>query len=187
MTERRIERRLAAILAADAAGYSRLMGRNEEATHLALKAHLAELIEPCIGNHSGRVVKRTGDGVLAEFASVVDAARCAITVQKSMRDRNKSVADDQRLEFRIGVNLGDIIFDGDDIHGDGVNIAARLESLAEPGGVCLSGDAYRHARNRLEVDAIDCGEQQLKNIAEPVRIYQLRLDKLSVRRHHHFQ
>jgi TolB-like protein/tetratricopeptide (TPR) repeat protein len=175
VTEQRIQRRLAAILAADVAGYSRLMGRDEEGTHSALKVHLVDLVEPCIAEHVGRVVKRTGDGLLAEFASVVDATRCAIAVQTGMHERNALVPTDTRIEFRIGVNVGDIIIDKDDIYGDGVNIAARLEALAEPGGVCVSGDAYRHIRNRLDLGVADLGEHRLKNIDEPVRVYSLRL------------
>ena len=181
MTEQRIQRRLAAILAADVAGYSRLMGRDEEGTHSALKVHLMELVEPCIAEHVGRVVKRTGDGLLAEFASVVDATRCAIAVQTGMHERNASVPTDARIEFRIGVNVGDIIIDTDDIYGDGVNIAARLEALAEPGGVCVSGDAYRYIRNRLDLSVADLGEQRLKNIDEPVSVYSLRLNRDTAR------
>ena len=128
-------RRLAAILAADVAGYSRLMGADEEGTHERLKAHLQELVDPKITQHHGRVVKSTGDGLLAEFASVVDAVRCAVTVQQAMAERNTDVPSDQRLELRIGINLGDVIIDDQDIFGDGVNVAARLEALAEPGGI----------------------------------------------------
>ena len=131
-------RRLTAILAADVAGYSRLMGADEEGTHERLRAHLRELIEPKIAEHHGRIVKNTGDGFLAEFASVVDAVRCAVEVQRGMAERNAAVPADQRIEFRIGINLGDVIAEGEDIFGDGVNIAARLEALAEPGGICVS-------------------------------------------------
>jgi adenylate cyclase len=133
-----VERRLAAILAADVAGYSRLMGADEEGTLDRLKAHRRELVDPKIKEHRGRIVKTTGDGMLVEFSSVVDAVRCAVEIQRGMADRNADTAEDERLAFRIGVNLGDIIVDGDDIYGDGVNIAARLEALAEPGGICVA-------------------------------------------------
>jgi TolB-like protein/Tfp pilus assembly protein PilF len=151
------------------------MGEDEERTHASLTAHLRELVEPCIAEHRGRVVKRTGDALLAEFSSVLDAARCSLAVQAGMRERNASAPIDRRIEFRIGVNIGDVIVEGDDIFGDGVNVAARLESLAEPGGVCISGDAYRQIRNRLELNVTDLGDQRLKNITEPVRVYKLRL------------
>src|SRR5215472_14200207 len=137
-------RRLTAILAADVAGYSRLMGADEEGTHERLQAHLRELVNPKIGEHRGRIVKNTGDGFLAEFASVVDAVRCAVEVQRAMADREPEVPDKQRIRFRIGVNLGDVIADGGDIYGDGVNIAARLEGLASPGGICVSGTVRDH-------------------------------------------
>jgi adenylate cyclase len=175
LSEQRVHRRLAAIVAADVSGFSRLMGSDEEGTHASLNAHLCELIEPCIAEHRGRVVKRAGDALLAEFSSVLDAARCSIAMQAGMGQRNASVPIDRRMEFRIGVNIGDVIVEGDDIFGDGVNVAARLESLAEPGGVCISGDAYRQIRNRLDLSVTDLGEQQLKNIAEPVQVYKLRL------------
>ena len=175
MSEQRVQRRLAAIVAADVSGFSRLMGSDEEGTHASLNIHLGELIEPCIAEHRGRVVKRTGDALLAEFSSVLDAVRCSIAMQAGMRQRNASAPIDRRIEFRIGVNIGDVIVDGDDIFGDGVNVAARLESLAEPGGVCISGDAYRQIRNRLDLSVTDLGEQHLKNIAEPVQVYKLRL------------
>jgi adenylate cyclase len=167
-------RRLTAILAADVAGYSRLMGADEEGTHERLKAHLRELIEPKIAEHRGRVVKNTGDGFLAEFASVVDAVRCAVEVQRAMADRNAATALEDRIEFRIGINLGDVIAEGEDIFGDGVNVAARLEGLAEPGGVLVSGTVYEHARDRLPFGFEDLGEQQVKNIVRPVRVYRVR-------------
>src|ERR1700746_4177822 len=141
MTATTATRRLAAILAADVAGYSRLMGADEEGTHERFKAHLVELVDPKIREHHGRIVKTTGDGVLAEFASVVDAVRCAGEIQRAMADRDLDLAEERRLRFRIGVNLGDVIADGGDIYGDGVNIAARLEGLAGPGGICVSGTA----------------------------------------------
>ena len=169
-------RRLAAILAADVAGYSRLMGADEEGTLERLKAHRRELIDPKIAEHRGRIVKTTGDGVLVEFASVVDAVRCAADVQRAMVERNAGEAMEGRIEFRVGINLGDIIIDGDDIHGDGVNIAARLESIAEPGGICISEDAHRQVQGKVGIEFTDGGEQSLKNIAKPVRIYRARLD-----------
>jgi adenylate cyclase len=167
-------RRLAAILAADVAGYSRLMGADEEGTLQRLKAHLGELIEPKIREHRGRIVKTTGDGVLAEFASVVDAVRGAGEIQHAMADRDLDLTEERRLRFRIGVNLGDVIADGDDIYGDGVNIAARLEGSAAPGGVCVSGTVRDHIGDRLPYAFEDMGEQSVKNIAQPVRAYALR-------------
>src|SRR5438128_819196 len=142
-------RRLAAILAADVAGYSRLMGADEEGTLQRLRAHRRELVEPKISEHRGRIVKTTGDGMLVEFPSVVDAVRCAVEIQRAMVDRNAGIAEEKRITFRIGVNLGDVIIDGDDIYGDGVNIAARLEALAEPGGICISRTIRDHIGDRL--------------------------------------
>ena len=176
MAEQRVERRLAAILAADVAGYSRLMGADEEGTLARLNAHRREFLEPTVAEHRGRVVKRTGDGILVEFVSAVDATRCAIQVQHGMAQRNIGVADEQRIEIRIGVHVGDIIIEDGDIFGDGVNIAARLESIAQPGGICISEDAYRQVRDRLNNDFLDSGERQLKNIARPVRIYEFHPD-----------
>jgi adenylate cyclase len=167
-------RRLAAILAADVVGYSRLMGADEEGTHERFKAHLVELVDPKIREHRGRIVKTTGDGVLAEFASVVDAVRCAGEMQRAMADRDLDLAEERRLCFRIGVNLGDVIADGEDIYGDGVNIAARLEGLAAPGGICVSGTVRDHIGDRLPYAFEDMGEQSVKNIARPVRVYALR-------------
>jgi adenylate cyclase len=167
-------RRLAAILAADVAGYSRLMGADEEGTHERLQAHLRELVNPKIGEHRGRIVKNTGDGFLAEFASVVDAVRCAAEVQRGMIDREPEVPEERRIRFRIGVNLGDVIVEEHDIFGDGVNVAARLEALAEPGGICISRMVRDNVRDRLAYSFEDMGEQQVKNIARPVRIYALR-------------
>jgi adenylate cyclase len=164
-------RRLAAILAADVAGYSRLMGADEEGTHERLKGHLRELIKPKIAEHHGRTVKNTGDGFLVEFASVIDAVRCAVEIQRGMVERKEGMPPDERIEFRVGVNLGDVIVEGDDIHGDGVNIAARLEGIAEPGGVCISEDAYRQVRGKIEAEFIDMGEQTLKNIL--LRVYRV--------------
>src|SRR6516225_8216328 len=142
-------RRLAAILAADVAGYSRLMGANEEGTHARLQAHRRELVDPKIREHSGRIVKNTGDGVLAEFASVVDAVRCAAELQRAMIDREAGIPEDHRIRFRIGINLGDVIVESDDIFGDGVNVAARLEALTEPGGICISRMVRDQIRGKL--------------------------------------
>jgi adenylate cyclase len=167
-------RRLTAILAADVAGYSRLMGADEEGTHERLQAHLRELVNPKIGEHRGRVVKNTGDGFLAEFASVVDAVRCAVEVQRGMAERNAATPPEKRIEFRVGINLGDVIAEGEDIFGDGVNVAARLEALAEPGGVLVSHTVHDQVRDRLPFVFEDLGEQQVKNIARPVRVYRLR-------------
>jgi TolB-like protein/class 3 adenylate cyclase/Tfp pilus assembly protein PilF len=172
-------RRLAAILAADVAGYSRLMGADEEGTHERLKAHLVELVDPKIREHHGRIVKNTGDGVLAEFASVVDAVRCAGEIQRAMADREPEVREEWRIRFRIGVNLGDVIVDGDDIFGDGVNVAARLEGLAAPGSICVSGTVRDHIGERLPYAFEDMGEQNVKNIARPVRAYALRPEGLA--------
>ena len=168
-------RRLAAILAADVAGYSRLMGADEEGTLAALKALRRELYDPKIKEHRGRVVKTTGDGLLLEFASVVDAVRCAVEVQRAMAERNVDVPPDRRIEFRMGINLGDIIRDGRDIYGDGVNIAARLEALAEPGGICVSRVVHDQVRDKLDVAFEDLGEQQVKNIARPVHVWRVQL------------
>jgi adenylate cyclase len=167
-------RRLAAILAADVAGYSRLMGADEEGTHERLQAHRRELVDRKIGEHSGRVVKNTGDGVLAEFASVVDAVRCAAEWQRAMIDREAGVPEDRRVRFRIGINLGDVIVEDGDIFGDGVNVAARLEALAEPGGICVSRMVRDQIRDRLPYALEDLGEQSVKNIVRPVRVYALR-------------
>ena len=167
-------RRLTAILAADTAGYSRLMGTDEEGTHRRLQAHLRELIDPKITEYRGRVVKNTGDGFLAEFASVVDAVRCAVEVQRGMAKRNAVTSPEERIEFRVGINLGDVIAEGGDIFGDGVNIAARLEALAEPGGICVSRVVRDQVRDKLDYAFEDMGEQQVKNISRPVRVYRVR-------------
>src|SRR5712692_10144028 len=167
-------RRLAAILAADVAGYSRLMGADEEGTLERLKALRHKLIDPKIAEHHGRIVKTTGDGLLVEFASVVDAVRCAVAVQQAMPERNTGVDADNRIELRIGINLGDVIVEGDDLYGDGVNIAARVETLADPGGVLVSNTVHDHVRDRLPFVFEDLGEQQVKNIARPVRVYRVR-------------
>ncbi len=169
----RVERRLAAILAADVVGYSRLMGADEEGTLAHLKAHRRELIDPKITEHRGRIVKTTGDGILIEFPSVVDAVRCAIDVQRGMADRNASAPPERRIEFRVGINVGDIIIDGDDIHGDGVNVAARLEALAEPGGICASLVVRDQVRDKLDLTFEDMGEREMKNIVRPMRVYRV--------------
>ena len=175
MAVARVERRLAAILAADVAGYSQLMGVDEEGTLAALKADRREIIDPKIAEHRGRIVKTTGDGALVEFPSAVDAVRCAMEIQRAMAERNAEIAEDRRIEFRIGINVGDIIIDEGDIYGDGVNIAARIETLSKPGAICLSDNAYQQIKGKLAVDVSDVGEKQLKNIAQPVRIYEVRL------------
>ena len=167
-------RRLAAILAADVVGYSRLMGADEEGTLERLKALRRELLDPKIADHHGRIVKITGDGLLVEFASVVDAVRSAVEMQQAMGERNTGVAADTRIELRIGINLGDVIVEGDDLYGDGVNIAARIEALADPGGVFVSNTVHEHVRDRLPLGFEDLGEQQVKNIARPVRVYRVR-------------
>ncbi|MGC2200959.1 MAG: adenylate/guanylate cyclase domain-containing protein [Stellaceae bacterium] len=167
-------RRLAAILAADVAGYSRLMGTDEEGTLERLKALRRELIDPKIAEHHGRIVKTTGDGLLVEFASVVDAVRCAVAVQQAMPERNTDVGADNRIELRIGINLGDVIVEGDDLYGDGVNIAARIEALADPGGVFVSNTVHDQVRDRLPFAFEDLGEQPVKNITRPVRVYRVR-------------
>ena len=169
-----VQRRLAAILAADVAGYSRLMGADEEGTHMRLRAHLHDLVNPKITEHRGRIVKNTGDGMLAEFSSVVDAVRCAAEVQRGMIDRNAETPEDKRIDFRIGINLGDIIVDGNDIYGDGVNVAARLEALAELGGICISRVVRDQIRDKLPYKTEDMGEQVVKNIARPVRAYAIK-------------
>src|SRR5208283_3047010 len=169
-----VTRKLAAILVADIVGYSRLAGADEDRILARLRALRSDLIDPTISVHHGRVVKRTGDGAIVEFRSVVDAVRCAIEIQNAMAERNAGVAEDRRIVFRIGVHLGDVVEESDgDLMGDGVNIAARLEGIAQPGAICLSEDAYRQVRARLDLAVSDLGATRLKNIAEPVRIYSL--------------
>ena len=170
MATKRPERRLAAILTADVAGYSRLMGADEEDTLARLRTHRRELIDPKINEHRGRIVKTTGDGILIEFPSVIEAISCAVAVQREMAERNAATPQDRRIAFRIGVNLGDI-------HGDGVNIAARLEGIAEPGGICVSEDAFRQVRGKVDAEFDDLGEQSLKNIVRPLRVYRVRPQK----------
>jgi adenylate cyclase len=172
-------RRLTAILAADVAGYSRLMGADEEGTHERLKAHLRDLVNPKIAEHRGRVVKNTGDGMLAEFSSVVDAVRCAAEVQRAMADRNAETPEDRRITFRVGINLGDVIAEPDDIYGDGVNVAARLEALSEPGGICVSRVVRDQIRDKLPYPFEDKGEQSVKNIARSVRVFALRPEAIA--------
>lgn len=176
MAEERVERRLAAILAADMVGYSRLIGADEEGTIARQKAHRAELIDPTIAEYRGRIVKLMGDGALVEFASVVDAVKCAVAVQEGMAGREANVPEDRQIQYRIGVNLGDIVIDGEDILGDGVNIAARLEGLAEPGGICISAKVFEEVGNKLDVGFEDLGPQDVKNIAAPVHAYCVTLD-----------
>ena len=173
----RVERRLSAILAADVAGYSRLMGLDEVGTARVLREHRA-VSDALVAKHGGRIVKTTGDGVLIEFGSVVDAVECAVAVQAVMAERNDGIPQDKRMLFRIGINLGDILIEGDDILGDGVNVAARLEGIAEPGGICVSSSAYEQVRDKLELQFIDLGEQTLKNIARPIRAYAVVRDGL---------
>src|SRR5246127_463112 len=170
----RVGRRLAAIVAADVAGFSRLMGLDEVGTARTLREH-RKVTDALVAKHGGRLVKTTGGGVLLEFPSVVDAVECAVAVQATMAQRNEGVPADRRMLFRIGINLGDILIEGDDILGDGVNVAARLEGIAEPGGICVSSSAYEQVRGRVAVDFIDLGEQTLKNIARPIRAYAIGL------------
>src|SRR5436853_2308360 len=166
----RVGRRLAAIVAADVAGYSRLMGIDEVGTARTLREHRA-VTDALVAKHGGRLVKSTGDGVLLEFPSVVDAVECAVNVQAVMAQRNEGIPQDRRMVFRIGINLGDILIEGEDILGDGVNVAARLEGIAEPGGICVSSSAYDQVRGKVAVEFVDLGEQTLKNIARPIRAY----------------
>jgi TolB-like protein/Tfp pilus assembly protein PilF len=179
MSEARVERRLAAILAADVVGYSRLMGGDEEGTLATLKAIRRDLGDPKIKEHRGRIVKTTGDGLLIEFASVVDAVRCAVDVQRAMAERNADVPTEKRIEFRMGINIGDIIIEDGDIFGDGVNVAARLEALAEPGGICVSRVVRDQVRDKLDFSFEDLGEQQVKNIARPIRTHRIRLGEVT--------
>src|SRR6201993_1430856 len=176
MVSDQVKRKLAAILAADIAGYSRLMGADEAGTLARLKGYRHELIDPKNKQYRGRVVKTTGDGILIEFPSVVDAISCSIEVQQGMRERNANIPPEKRIEFRVGINLGDVIVEGRDLYGDGVNIAARLEGLAEPGGICISQTVLNHARGKIAFEFEDLGEQALKNIVRPVHVYRLLLN-----------
>ena len=171
MTQDNIERRLAAILIADVAGYSRLMGQDEAGTLRALQSHRFAVVDPTIGQYRGRIVKRMGDGILVEFKSVVDAVECAIAIQNGIVGRNADVPEDKQLKFRIGINLGDVLIEGDDIYGDGINVAARLEQLAEPNGVCISQPVFTHIEGEIDQPFSDLGAHQVKNIAKPVRAY----------------
>jgi len=181
MVQPRVERKLVSVVVADVVGFSRLTELDEEGTHARLNALQRELIKPKISEHHGRIVKNTGDGALLEFASVVDAVRCAVEIQREMIDRNADFPEDRRIVFRIGINLGDVIVEPDDIHGDGVNVAARLEGLAEPGGVCISGTAHDQVRDRLPYVFTEKGEQTVKNIARPVRVYSLGANAIAAR------
>ncbi|MCG8691577.1 MAG: tetratricopeptide repeat protein [Minwuiales bacterium] len=174
MAKETVLRRLATVVCADVAGYSRLMGVDEAGTLAAFKAHRREVIDPLVTKHRGRLVSAAGDGLLLEFASVVDAVSCAVAVQERMAERNADLPDDRRMLLRFGINLADVIVDGDDIHGDGVNVASRLETLADPGAICLSGPVYDQVHNRLDLDYADLGDLPVKNIAEPVRTYMVR-------------
>jgi len=167
----RLGRRLAAVLAADIAGYSRLMTADEEGTHRRLVSYRREVFEPKLREHRGRIVKSTGDGALVEFASVVNAVRFAVEVQRLVLARNAGLPQSRRIEYRIGVNLGDVIVASDDIYDHGVNVAARLEALAPPGGICISAEAWRHVRGAIAAEFVDLGEQQLKNIADPAHVF----------------
>jgi adenylate cyclase len=178
-------RRLTAILAADMVGYSRLMGSNEDGTLAALKSVRTDFIEGEVAGHNGRIVKLMGDGMLVEFPSVVNAVACAVEIQRGMRERNADVPEDRRIEFRIGVNLGDVIAEDDDIFGDGVNVAVRLENLARPGGIAISGSARDHVGNRLDLVFEDMGEQTLKNIEKPIGVYSVSLEDPGERKTSH--
>ena len=180
MAEERLQRRLAAILSADVVGYSRLMGMDEAGTLSRLNELRRELIDPAIAAHSGRIVKLMGDGALVEFASAVDAVTCAIEIQRQLRERDAGVSKVDPIRFRIGINVGDIIIKGDDILGDGVNIAARIEGIAEPGGISISEDAWRQVQGKVAANFVNAGEQSLKNIARPVRVYRLDLARRAV-------
>ena len=169
-------RKLAAILVTDVVGYSRLAGADEDRTLARLKGLRSDLINPAIAAHHGRIVKRTGDGAIVEFHSVVDAVRCAIEVQNGLIERNFGLPPERRIEYRVGIHLGDVVEESDgDLMGDGVNIAARLEGVAKPGAICLSEDAYRHVKGRLEFAVTELGPTELKNIAEPIRVYSLQV------------
>ena len=180
MSSENVERRLAAVLAADVVGSCRLIGIDEEGTVAQLRALRRTLFDPKVTDHRGRVVKNTGDGALVEFASVVDAVRRADDVQRGVAEQNTDVPQDKRIEFRIGIHLGDIIIADDDIFGDGVNIAVRLEGIAEPGGICISDDAHRQVRGKVESTLEDMGAQTLKNIAEPMRAWRVRIGPSSL-------
>ena len=179
MLKSQTERRLGAILAADVVGYTRLMGSDETGTYSRLKLLRRELIDPNIKAHGGRVVKSTGDGVLVEFASAVEAVMCAVEVQRAMADRNVKIVPEKRIVFRVGLNIGDLIIDQGDIYGDGVNIAARLEGLSAPGGICISSKVYEEVRDKLPYSFVDQGDQEVKNVARPVRAYALTAEQIA--------
>src|SRR6202043_2127762 len=178
IAETHMERRLSAILAADIAGYSALMGADEARTVRDLKGHQAVVL-PMVGEFDGRIIDTAGDGILAEFPSVVNAVKCAVAIQSRMAERNAAIEPQRRMQFRVGVNIGDVVYDDVRIYGDGINIAARLESIAEAGGICISSKVYDEISGRIDLHCEDLGEQQLKNIARPVRAYQVRLDRTS--------
>src|SRR5271165_5940684 len=180
MAEERMERRLSAILAADIAGYSALMGADEARTVRDLKGHQAVVL-PMVGEFAGRVIDTAGDGILAEFPSVVNAVKCALAIQSKMAERNAAIEPERRLQFRVGINIGDVVYDETRIYGDGINVAARLEGIAEAGGICISSKVYDEINGRIDLACEDIGEQQLKNIARPVRAYQVRLDGIAPR------
>src|ERR1035438_2806915 len=179
MTEDRVDRRLAAIFAGDVAGYSQLMGVDEEGTLRQLKGHRKELIDPKITEHRGHIVKTTGDGMLVEFVSVVDAVRCAVDIQRGMVERNTDVPAASCIQFRIGINVGDIISDNNDIYGDGVNVAARLEALAEPGGIMVSRNVYDQVRDKLSFGFEDLGDETVKNIARPIGVHRVSIAEIA--------
>jgi len=179
--KRKVPRRLAAILAADIAGYSALMGADEALTVRDLKEHQAVVL-PMIKEHGGRIIDTAGDGILAEFSSVVNAVECAVAIQRVMAQRNADVEENRRMRFRIGINQGDVVFDDVSIYGDGVNVAARLESIAEPGGICISRKVYDDISGKMNLAFVDAGEQQLKNIAQPVRVYRISGEQLAAPR-----
>src|SRR5499426_792990 len=177
----KVPRRLAAILAADIAGYSALMGADEADTVRCLKEHQAVVL-PMITEHGGRIIDTAGDGILAEFGSVVNAVECAVAIQRVMAQRNADVEDARRMRFRIGINQGDVVFDDSRVYGDGVNVAARLENIAEPGGICITRKVYEDIHGKMQLGFIDAGEQQLKNIAQPVRVYRISGEQLAAAR-----
>src|SRR5271167_2865163 len=177
MAEQRLQRRLAAILSADVVGYSRLMGIDEAGTLSRLNALRREMIDPTIAAHSGRIVKLIGDGALVEFGSAVDAVTCAVEIQRQVCEHDAGGSEANPIQFRIGINVGDIIIEGEDIYGDGVNIAARLEGIAEPGGISISEDAWRQVQGKVTANFVDAGVQNLKNIPRPVRVYRLELEE----------
>ena len=178
MAETRMERRLSAILAADIAGYSALMGADEARTVRDLKGHQAVVL-PMVGEFAGRIIDTAGDGILAEFPSVVNAVKCAVAIQSKMAERNAAIEPERRMQFRVGINIGDVVYDEVRIYGDGINVAARLEGIAEAGGICISSKVYDEISGRIDLPCEDIGEQQLKNIARPVRAYHVRLDSIA--------